>query len=289
MIPSMKRVTIAATLALLAILPFVAATGQILDTPPRNSVYDERNIIDNRPIPYPWVREADVVWSKRIWRVIDLRERMNQPFYFPEFPHSDWRNLITVLMDALREGSITAYDATTPTDEFLVPLTYHELMRRLERVDTLRMQRPTPPYEWFDTIIAQRFNPMDVRRFRIKEDWFFDKQRSVMEVRILGLCPVRDNFDERGEFRGHEPLFWIYFPEARNVLARAQVFNSHNSAQRLTFDDVFLKRIFASYIYKEENQFDRLISDYAIGLDALLESERIKHEIFMWESDLWEY
>jgi hypothetical protein len=117
-------------------------------------------------------------------------------------------------MDALKEGSITAYDASSPTDEFLVPLTYHEIMRRLERTDTLRMQRPTPPYEFYDTVVITRFNAMDVKRFRVKEDWVFDKQRSVMEARILGICPVRDSYDERGELRGYEPLVLDLFPRS---------------------------------------------------------------------------
>jgi len=111
----------------------------------------------------------------------------------------------------------------------------------------------------------------------------------VIEARILGICPVRDSYDERGELRGVEPLFWIYFPEARPIFAQAEVFNRNNSAQRLSYDDVFLKRLFASIIYKEDNVYDRQISEYATGLDALLEAEKIKNEMFLWETDLWEY
>jgi gliding motility associated protien GldN len=263
--------------------------AQVPDSPPRDAVYDRQHILERNTIPYAYVREADVMWMKRIWRVIDLRERMNQPFYYPEYPYSNWRNLITVIMDALKEGTLTAYDASSPTDEFLVPIHYQELMQRLERTETVQMQRADPPYDYYDTIIETRFNAMDVKRFRIKEDWIFDKQRSVMEARILGICPVRDSYDERGEIRGVEPLFWIYFPEARPILSQAEVFNRNNSAQKLSYDDVFMKRLFASYIYKEDNVYDRQISEYATGLDALLEAERIKNEMFLWETDLWEY
>lgn len=196
---------------------------------------------------------------------------------------------MTVIMDALKEGSITAYDATSPTDEFIVPLTYKELMSNLERTDTVPMQRPYPPYDWYDTIMSKKFQPLDVKRFRIKEDWYFDKQRSMFEVRILGICPVRDNYDENGNFRAFEPLFWIYFPEARPVFARAEVFNRFNNAARMTYDDLFWKRMFNSYIYKEENVYDRKISEYATGIDAMLESERIKESLFDFEQQLWEY
>jgi gliding motility associated protien GldN len=192
-------------------------------------------------------------------------------------------------MDALKEGTITAYDASSTTDEFLVPLTYQEIMNRLERVDSVPMQKPYPPYDWYDTVISVKFNPSDVKRFRIKEDWFFDKQRSVMEVRILGICPVRDNFDEKGLFRAYDPLFWIYFPEARPVFAKAEVFNRNNSSARKTYDDIFWKRMFTSYVYKEDNVYDRRISDYSTGVDALMEAERVKNDLFTFEHNLWEF
>ncbi len=115
---------------------------------------------------------------------------------------------------------------------------------------------------------------------RIKEDIYFDKQRSQMDVRIIGVCPVRDNYDENGVFRGKEPLFWIYYPEIRPVLAKAEVFNRFNDAERRTYEDIFWKRMFESYIIKEKNVYDRKVADYAQGLDALLESERIQNQLF---------
>lgn len=110
-----------------------------------------------------------------------------------------------------------------------------------------------------------------------------------MDVRIIGICPVTDNFDEKGNFRGVEPMFWIYFPEARPIFAKTEVFNRFNGAAQLTYDDLFWKRIFSSYIYKVENVYDRKIVDYSQGLDALLEAEQVKKDIFDFEQDLWEY
>lgn len=281
-------------LVLLLSISFIAAShvesyGQIMDSSPRDAVYEKSHTKDNKPIPYPYVRESDVTWTKRIWRVIDLRQKINQSFYYPETPSSGRRSLMQVLMDALKEGSVTAYDATASTDEFVVPLTYREIMSRLEETDTMQFQRDYPPYDFYDTVIQKQFNPTEVKRFRIKEDWFFDKQRSVMEVRILGLCPVRNDYDEKGVFRGREPLFWIYFPEARPVFSKAELYSRYNGTNRATYDDVFFKRMFDSHIIKEENVYNRKITEYATGLDALIEARRVKEELFDFEQNLWEY
>ncbi len=262
---------------------------QLLNTPPRDGVVDKADRIEKKPIPYPWIRNSDYVWEKRIWRVIDLREKMNQPMYYPETPHNNWKSFMTVLMDAMKEGSITAYDASSPTDEFIVPLSYKEIMSKVEKTDSTQMQRDTPPYDFYDTVIVKKFRPTDVKRFRVKEDWFFDKQRSMMQVRIIGICPITEVFDPKGDFRGYSQLFWIYFPEARPVLAKSEVFNRFNGAARMTYDDLFWKRMFSSYIYKEDNVYDRRIAEYTTGIDAMLESERIKTDLSNFEQNLWEY
>ena len=260
--------------------------AQILDNPPQDVVQFDNDLLDTKPIPYPATRQADIMWSKRIWREIDMRQKINQPFYYPLEPHNNWRNFITVIMDALKEGSITAYDISV-TDEFLVPLNFQEIISR--QIDTVHrtFQRPYPPYEEYDTVIYSEFDPSKVTRIRIKEDWYFDKKRSQMLVRILGVCPVM--IKERNDEEYSEPLFWIYFPEARPILGHAEVFNRENDAARRSYDEIFMKRFFASYIYKETNVYDRRISEYAQGLDALLEAERVKHELLNFEQNLWEY
>jgi gliding motility associated protien GldN len=278
-------------LALIIVVIFLSAAGsksyaQILDNPPRDVIYYDNDLKDSRPVPFPGVRKASIMWSKRIWREIDLRQKMNQPFYYPIEPHNDWRNFITVVMDALKEGSVTAYDIST-TDEFLVPLTYQEIITR--QIDTIHrtLTRPYPPYDQYDTVIFSEFDPTKVMRLRVKEDWYFDKERSQMLVRILGVCPVM--IKERNDEEFTEPLFWIYFPEARPVFSQAEVFNRFNDAARRTYDEVFMKRMFNSYVYKEQNVYDRRISEYAQGLDALLEAERIKQHLLDFEENLWEY
>ncbi|MEI6883652.1 MAG: gliding motility protein GldN [Bacteroidota bacterium] len=284
----MKRIVFIAFVAILVTGVRMTSVAQVLEAPPRDGVYDRTVITQVQPIPYPYLREADITWTKRIWRVIDMREKMNQPFYFPESPQNQWKSFMQILLDAMKEGTIQAYSAET--DLFLVPVTYKEMMDQLESKQKVRLKRPENPDEEYDTVISKPFYASDVKQLRIKEDWYFDKQRSVLEVRILGVCPMMESFTDDGTSRGYKPLFWIYFPDCRNLFARSEQFNLRNGvAGRLTYDDVFMKRIFSSYIYKEENVYDRKITDYATGVDALLESERTKNKILEFESSLWEY
>lgn len=261
--------------------------SQILDSP-RDEVFDKIHVTEKKPINYYPVREADVAWKKRIWRTIDLRQKINHALYYPEVPKKDWKNFMTVVMDAIREGSITAYDAQD--DQFLVPLTYQEIEKQFTSIDTIPVYDPNNPQRLLRyDVVKEDFESTEVQRLWLKEDWFFDKQRSVMDVRILGICPIINSYDENDNLIGYEKMFWIYFPEARPVLAQAIVFNRHNSAERRTYDEIFWKRQFGSYIHKEENVYDREITEYASGMDALLEAERIKNELAEFEHSLWEF
>src|SRR5205814_2365485 len=119
----------------------------------------------------------------------------------------------------------------------------------------------------------------------VKEDWFFDEETSTMQVRIMAIAPLY--YDD--EIQQDIPIFWAYYPTLRNTLVKHEVFNARNDAVRLTWDDLFEMRLFSSYIYKESNVFDRRIQDYATGIDALRESDKIKDDIFNFEHDLWSY
>ena len=253
-----------------------------------DGVYVKEHYPTRKVVPYTHLRETDVMWSKRIWRKLDLREKINQPLYFPIDRIKDRRSLTQVIMEAVREGSLTAYSASD--DEFTLTLTKAEIDKIGAKTDTMYVENPDPPYDLQMKIVVNEFDPGTVKEYRIKEDWFFDKQRSVQDVRIIGICPVADNIDPvTGEIRGSTPLFWIYFPEARNIFASAEVFNRSNDAERRTLEDVFWKRMFGSYVYKEQNVYDRRIADYKQGIHALLEAERVKDDLFVLEHDLWEY
>lgn len=267
-----------------SVSPVVGIAQNVLD-----GVYVKEHYPTRKVIPYTHLREADVMWSTRIWRKLDLREKINQPLYYPTESIKNRRSLTQVILEAVREGSLTAYDPLD--DEFTMTLTKAEIERKLLFIDTLYIESPDPPYDLQMQVVEEPFQSSNVKEIRLKEDWFFDRQKSILDVRIIGIQPVADNIDRTtGELRGKEPMFWIYFPEARNIFASAEVFNRQNDAERRTMEDIFWKRMFGSYIYKEKNVYDRQISDYMLnGIDQLLEAEKIKEDIFILEHDLWEY
>ena len=255
-------------------------SGDINADRPLDDIVEKRLTVERRVLPYDHIREADIFWEKRIWRVIDVREKMNLPFAYPERP------FFTILMDAAEAGEITVY--STEDDKFSIPLTPDEVASMGASVDTIATVDPET-YEETYQIVRNEVNPQDVKRFRIKEIWFFDEETSTLQVRILGIAPLIEEYDDNGNFKYERPMFWVYYPEAREVLARERVFNVGNDNSPMTFEDLFEMRFFSSYIYKESNVFDRRLEDYLSGVDLLMEADKIKQEIFNFEHDLWTY
>jgi gliding motility associated protien GldN len=257
------------------------AQSNILD-----GVYVKEHTIERRVIPYTYLREADVMWSKRVWRIIDLREKLNHDMYFPIDVIAGRKSLMQVIWDGVtKDGSITAYSDENDGD-FTTQLSKTDLDSKYNTMDTAQIE-DAGTGEMREVITQRQFIPSEVKQFRVKEDWFFDRQRSVMDVRIIGIAPIRF-YEKNGESR-FETMFWIYYPEARFSFVSAEVYNRGNDAERRTYEDIFWKRRFSSYIYKETNVYNRRISAYMSGLDALLEAEKIKEDIFNMEHDLWEY
>jgi len=127
----------------------------------------------------------------------------------------------------------------------------------------------------------------------IKEVWDFEKQRSVLDQRILFICPrivsINKNTHQEDPNVGPTSLFWVYMPTLRPLLAKTPVFNPQNDAEWRTFDDIFWKRQFSSFIFQQGNVFNRTIASYLKGLDALLESDKIHDKIAGIEHDMWSY
>ena len=256
-----------------------------------DGAYVKETNLTKRVIPYPYLREADVMYFRRIWQEMDLKQKINHPYYYPVEPIQDRKNLFDVIRDGLLiEGSLVAYSPgpAGDNDEFTLPLTTDSIYNILNPIEYNK--------QWDDdgeligtTQTRRAIESENITRYRLKEDWIWDRQRSERYVRIIGIAPMIEGFDQDGESMGYSPLFWLYYPECRYVFANADVFNLFNDAQRRTYEDLFQKRYFSSYIIKESNVYDRYIFDYARDLDALAESERIKEELFILEHDLWHY
>ena len=275
------------------IICLAAEAQQVLGAEDRPSAYPwvKEKTANRQPVPYAHVREADVFWSKTIWRIMDLREKINHPFFYPERPIRGRKALAQILWDAVTiEGTLNAYEG----EEFSIIVPAEQVIASNSMSDSIIVPKISNPDEDSVVYMSTEFASKDVKKILIREDWFFDKQRSVLEARIIGMCMIKDEYiidPDTGEeeYKGMKQLFWVYFPEARNVLAQFEVYNRFNDAERMSYDDVFFKRFFGSYVVKEENVYDREINEYESGLGALLESERIKEEINTLEMDLWEY
>ena len=251
---------------------------------------------DVSPLEYGYVDDRDVLWSKTIWEIIDLDERINFPYYYPTDTLNlgpDRRSLFDLVKRDLSKGRIKE---VYKSSYFQEKLTYDEIQERLISIDTT-----DAGYEQFNAfgyvdqeyIERRRITAAEIREFRVKGTWYFNKRLGELRYRLLGFCPVAPDVAIKAATEEEEELvelFWIWYPDARETLNQNSVFNSRNSSQPITFDVMLNARRFNSIIYKEENVYeDREIGDYIFedALRQLLESERIKSVIRDFEQDMW--
>lgn len=250
--------------------------------------------VTRKPLAYQYIRPDDAIWGKRVWAEIDTRQKMNLPFRYQGYDEKgNSMMLIDILLHAIMKDSVQAFSPID--DRFTTPMTRAEVSNEVHgQAQTIRITNPVTGKET-DTTIYNDFDPTSISRYRLKEDWIFDKATSTLYCRIIGIAPERTILNADGSIRAYAPMFWLYYPDLRPILARYDVYNPKNYYQRMSWEDLFEMRFFSSYIIKEDNPFDRSIKDYITGnttqdgVKRLLEGRRIKNEIFNYEQDLWKY
>ena len=306
-------------LSLVILFLAITANAQVLDPDYGPRAWKKENTKQGEAIALAHVREADVIWSRRIWRVMDLRQKQNLTLYYPLQSGQDQqrtslgkRSFVQVIFDMIENDSINNELNTYNTYELRTLIHSTEALSRFAMRDSSEELALDANYDCIGTKkvpVIQNFlkdAKPEIVKIHLMEDWFFDKQRSVMDVRILALgieLPLYDIglatencngadvnvFEKFTKLDKGAQFVWFYFPDLRSELATTEIYNRHNDAHRTSFDDIFLKRMFSSYIVKEENVYDRSISDYTGGLDALLEAEKISEKIRDYEMDFWQY
>ncbi len=280
---------------LLVGLSVLAITNKVSGQDNLQEVYVREHIPLKKPVPYEYIREADVMWSKIIYRMIDLRQKQNLALYYPTKPIGGRMNLVDLLLWGIDNEGVRAFSTNDPLNEFTAQMTIDQVDEAFNAgTDTTRTTDPSTG-QLIDVVVENPRKTYEVKKLLVKEKWFFDKNHSVMKVRIVGISPIRvyNRDDEEGMPTDEilqTPTFWVYFPEIRPILANHEVFNRNNDSQRISYDDFFMQRRFASHIFAVSNVYDnRWINSYTMGVDALLEADKQKEWLFNIEHDLWEY
>jgi len=259
---------------------------------------------NDKPLPYGYVHDRDVLMGKTVWEIIDLDERINFPLYFPVDTANigkDRRSLFNVLIKGIKEGRITEVYGD---DYFNTKKSLADMGSTFTYIDTIQAGRDEINTYYDDYMSGKRvldpqyidkreLTAQDISGFKIKGLWYFDKRQGELKYRMLGICPVAPEAREIGnENPDVIELFWVYFPAIRDVLHESKAFNDRNSAMPITYDHLLNSRRFNAVIYKEENVMgDRKIDEYMKdnAQNQLLESERVKDKIRNFEQDMWNY
>ncbi|MEP6845151.1 MAG: gliding motility protein GldN [Panacibacter sp.] len=274
-----------------------SSSGGLLDSTKmslRNDAGIEQNLIKEKsPLPYENIREDDAVYRVRVWREIDAREKMNQPFRYAADEDNGNQRFISILVRAIKNGDITAFDGVD--DRFTTPITPDAAIAAFgSGFDTVKSYNREGEIAGYQ-IREKAVDPDSIYKFRIKEEWIFDKESSRLFVRILGIAPVIGRKLSNGDPipNSEGPVWWLYYPDIRPLLAKSEVFNPKNFGARMSWEELFESRMFSSYIIKStfDNPYDLpLASVYPNStLFRLLEGERIKEKIFNYEQSLWQY
>jgi gliding motility associated protien GldN len=259
-------------------------------------IYTRQAVTERKVIEWPYLREADVKWARRVWRIIDTREKQNQPMQWPKNPLNVilYNAIMSNKLIAYKNDSLSSYYTTEEWENFFA-------QKKPEKKLKDPNGDPDDPENIYMDTVNIKLVAADIKKYKVVEDWIFDKKESRMYVRIIAIAPIVSPQIEGADI-GEQEWGWLKYHkdvsdqdlyDFRDIMVNMEVFNRQNDAARLTYDDWFEQRLFSSYIIKEANPYDMAIKEFSDfkddGVSALLESERIKQELFEKEHDLWEY
>ncbi|MFV0506950.1 MAG: gliding motility protein GldN [Bacteroidales bacterium] len=280
-------------LILLLALPLFSMSRIECEAQAMDQLFQNKSIKERIPLPLPSVDESDIRWRKTFWRIIDVREKMNQRLYLPLEKTEGRNSLINVILSGIKTGELIAYDARNQADDFKKPMTLDEVYGQLGSGSKVIEKVNFETGETEKVTVEGSVRTDEIYQYMIKEVWYLDKRTSMFRCRVVGICPIRefyrDGAEETPENIQRTLVCWIHYPEARALLARSEVFNRDNQAAPFSYDDLFINRYFSSYIVKESSDLDRYIWEYKSGREAMRESEEIENKLFNFEQDLWEY
>ena len=267
----------------------------------RRDAATERSMFKDRiPLDYEFLRADDALYTQRVWREIDIREKINLPFRYQAQDDNGDQRFISILVNAvrkeLRNGNALAFSAEDDRfTTFLDSSAFEKAIGGGAQCDTLPVYNIVDPTKIDSFVVAcPKLSPDEIVKFRIKEEWIFDREASRMFVRILGIAPCKTQYGSDGKTeRGVSPLFWIYYPDLRATLARYEVYNPKNMGMsRMTWEELLEARMFSSYIIKStlDNPMNKMLRTMINDpILRLLEGDNIKDKIFNYEQNLWQY
>ncbi len=274
----------------------VDSTGGSSDTVVKKSLrndnaFDKSSLNARTPLPYEHLRADDALFAEKVWRELDLREKLNQPFRYKAEDDNGSQVFVDILLKAVNSGAVTAFS----DDRFSSPVTVAEVQQlTVGSADTVPVTDPNDINKVIQYRVTRaNFNSESVTKIAIKEEWVFDREASRYFCRILGIAPLQTKFFPNGQEMGRSVMFWVYYPDMRPILTKYEVYNPKNMGNsRMTWEELFESRLFSSYITKStlDNAANRPVRGYIKDpILALLEGENIKEKIFNYEQDLWSY
>ncbi len=277
-------------------IPIRVDTSGMIDNAIKKSLrpdnaFDKFGSSVRMPLAYEHLRWDDALFTEKVWRELDLREKINQIFRYQNEDDNGSQMFIDMLLNVVKTGEVTAFS----DERFTTPMSLKEIEQlTVGSADTVGRTDVNDPSKIVEYVVTRAsFDPKTVNKIRIKEEWIFDKESSRMFVRILGIAPLKTVYLPNGQERGTSVMFWVYYPDLRPLFASNEVYNPKNMGiSRMTWEELFESRMFSSYIVKStlDNPSNKLIR--ALIKDpilALLEGDNIKEKIFNYEQDLWSY